>query len=160
MDESLQRRQAAVRAFESRCRTGGLALTTQRRVIFETVLDGRGHPDAETLFAVIRNRLPGISRTTVYRVLDTLVRIGVISKALHTGAKARFDGTTGIHHHLVCVRCDRIIDVYDERLDALPRPNTRRLGFTITDGQVLFRGICAACRKREGGKSAGIATKS
>jgi len=84
----------------------------------------------------------------------------VIAKALHAGATSRFDGNRAAHHHLVCVRCDRIIDVYDKRLDALPRPDTRRLEFTITDGQVQFRGICAACRKREGGKSAGSAKKS
>lgn len=149
-----------MRAFESRCRAEGLALTPQRRLIFEAVLDSRDHPDADAVFEAVRGRLPGISRATVYRVLDALARIGVIDKALHAGATSRFDGNRAAHHHLVCVRCDLIIDIIDERLDALPRPDTRRLGFLIADGQVQFRGICAACRKREGGKSGGSSGKS
>lgn len=155
MEPSDSQRQEAVRAFEARCRAEGLALTSQRRLVFAALLDNRDHPDADAVFEAVRVRLPGISRTTVYRILDALSRIGMIDKALHAGAATRFDGNRVAHHHLVCVQCDRIFDVCDKRLDALPRPDTRRLGFTITDGQVQFRGVCAACRKRAGGTRKG-----
>ena len=134
--------------FVELCREVGLPLTIQRRTVLEAVLGRDDHPTAEQLYGEVQGRLPGISRTTVYRVLDMLVHIGIISKACHPGATARFDRNTNQHHHLVCLHCDKVIDLEDKRLDALKLPETRHLGFEITDFRVQLRGICADCRKK------------
>ena len=57
------------------CKDTGLSLTIQRRRVFETLLSRKDHPSADDLYHDIRVQLPGISRTTVYRVLDTLVEL-------------------------------------------------------------------------------------
>ena len=146
--DSEQRRQRQAH-LERAVREAGLPLTVQRRVIFEAVLDLGGHPTADQVHGEVRRRLDGISRTTVYRTLETLVRLEVITKACHPGTAVRFDAETGLHHHLVCMRCDRVEDIHDARLDTLPVPDTTSFGFEVKDFRVQLRGLCRRCREEE-----------
>jgi Fe2+ or Zn2+ uptake regulation protein len=91
----------------------------------------------------------GISRATVHRALETLVKLGVITKTCHPGNVIRYDGRTDVHHHLVCMRCDKVIDICDERLDAIEIPDTSAYGFQVEDFRVQFRGVCKKCRGRK-----------
>lgn len=131
--------------FEEQCRRHGLALTVQRRAVFEALYLRRDHPTADQVYAAVRHRLPGVSRTTVYRVLETFVRAGLITKACHPGAAARYDPVVRRHHHLVCLRCEKIVDFLDSRLDHLPRPKAKHHDFVIDDYCVHFRGLCGEC---------------
>jgi len=135
-------------AFEALCRREGLALTVQRRGIMEVLARRTDHPTADQIYEEVAPRLPGVSRTTVYRVLDTLVRIGAVRRASHLGAAARFDPNTARHHHLVCLECDKVVDLDDVPVAVPPLPARRRAGFDVVDYAVDFRGTCPACRKR------------
>lgn len=150
MDERI--RQQRLDLFEQQCREQGVPFTVQRRAILETVLSLDGHPTADQVYEAVALRLSGISRTTVYRTLETLVRMGVITKACHPGKPVRFDSRVENHHHLVCLSCDEVVDIFDEHLDALPVPDTSAFGFTVSDFQVQLRGICRRCREKEGEK--------
>jgi Fur family peroxide stress response transcriptional regulator len=135
--------------FEALCRERGLPLTVQRRDVLKAVLERDDHPSADQIFESVKDRIPGLSRTTVYRVLDTLVGLGVIRRLHHPGAGARFDGKTHRHHHLVCRQCHRVIDVESKKLDDLRLPPNQRHGFEIEDYSVHFMGICQPCRENE-----------
>jgi Fur family peroxide stress response transcriptional regulator len=138
-----------LRAFEDRCREAGFPLTVQRRVILETMLRRDDHPTAEQIHEAVQARVPEISRATVYRALESLVRLGVIRRAHHLGPATRFDSNTGHHHHLVCVRCNCVTDFEDARLDSLPLPDRSRTGFQTVDYSVHFTGLCAECRQAD-----------
>lgn len=142
-------KQARLRRFEESCRQRGLSLTVQRRTILKAALDQTDHPTADQIYIRVRAALPDVSRTTVYRVLDVLVEIGAIARVFSPGAAARFDPVTEQHHHLVCVRCERIIDLPDDafRHRVQPPPGPLR-SFVVQDFSIYFRGTCAACRKR------------
>jgi Fur family peroxide stress response transcriptional regulator len=127
----------------------GLVLTPQRRAIFRAVLDIGEHPTADRVYAALRRRRLRVSRATVFRTLEALARMGAITKACHPGSAVRYDGRTGRHHHLVCTRCDRIVDFVDTRLDALPVPDTASFGFRVDELRVQLRGICRQCRQQE-----------
>jgi len=131
------------------CRAQGLTLTPQRRAILRAVLHADDHPTADRVHAALARRRFRVSRATVFRTLESFARLGVISKACHPGSAVRYDRRTDRHHHLVCLRCDRVIDISDARLDALPVPDTRRFGFVVSDFSVQLRGICKECRKQE-----------
>lgn len=146
MHSSSRRRR--LQEFEDLCRRQGLPLTVQRRVILEAVLAREDHPSAERVFNAIQGRLPGVSRTTVYRVLETLVRVGVINRICHPGNAARFDPKIHQHHHLVCLHCDRILDLEDESLNALKLPAIDTAGYEISEFHIHFRGACPACLRK------------
>jgi Fur family peroxide stress response transcriptional regulator len=137
-----------MREFEAMCRAGGVPLTVQRRVTLEVVLERDDHPTADQVFDSVKRRVPGVSRTTVYRVLDTLVEMGVIRRLHHPGPTARYDGKIKRHHHLICKKCNKVIDIDNARLDRLRAPEEMPQGFEIEDFSVHFMGVCADCRKR------------
>ncbi|MEW5885068.1 MAG: Fur family transcriptional regulator [Armatimonadota bacterium] len=140
----------SLKALREACRRSGIPLTTQRSVIFEALAVREDHPTAEQILEDVRARLSEISRTTVYRVLDTLTKLGFASKTCAPGGAVRFDPRTERHHHLVCMGCDQVIDLQDPAFDALPMPHFKKSrGFEIRDYSVYFQGLCAACRRDE-----------
>jgi Fur family peroxide stress response transcriptional regulator len=134
--------------FESLCHEQGLPLTVQRREILIAVLERDDHPTADQVYDSVKDRIRGLSRTTVYRVLETLVGLGMIRRLHHPGASARFDGKTRRHHHLVCRMCHQVIDVESPSLDDLQLSPKQRRGFQIEDYSVHFIGICARCSEK------------
>lgn len=146
MNQKNQFKESKLQALEDGCRQNGFAMTVQRRVIMEALAERTDHPTADQLYDTVKGRLRGISRTTVYRVLETLVGIGVAQKISNPEAKARFDADTDRHHHAVCSQCQRVSDVHDSRLNSLPMPASEIGGFAITDYSINFSGLCADCR--------------
>jgi len=144
MTERLKQR---VAGFEAECRKRGLAVTVQRRTVFEALSARRDHPTADQVYDAVRDRIPGLSRTTVYRVLEALVEAGFVRKVHHAGGVARFDPVTHRHHHLVCEACGRLVDLDDAAVPALRLPEARGSGFRIKDYSVSFLGLCGACAR-------------
>jgi len=138
-------RTARLQAFEEECRRRGLALTVQRRAVFEELADRRDHPTADQIYDAVHVRLGGLSRTTVYRVLETLVEAGLARKVHHADAVVRYDPVTERHHHLVCERCGRLVDLDDAVVPRVPIPDARGTGFRIHDYSVSFTGVCSSC---------------
>jgi len=132
-------------AFEQECRRRGLAMTIQRRTVFEELAGRRDHPTADQVYEAVQHRLPTLSRTTVYRVLETLVETGFARKVHHPDAVVRFDPTTGRHHHLVCEACGRLVDLDDAVVPKVRIPAANGTGFRIRDYSVSFNGLCSSC---------------
>jgi Fur family peroxide stress response transcriptional regulator len=129
-------------------REGGLPVTSQRRAVFEAILDRIDHPTTEQLYLTVRGDLPQISRMTVHRILNTFVSLGLVARTCHPGSSARFDPKLRQHHHLVCLNCGRIIDVEDPRLNNVPWPKVNPEEFQIEGYHVHFRGRCAICAQK------------
>ncbi len=144
-DESIP---GKLEAFEALCRKKKLALTHQRRVIFQAVLERNDHPTADQVYEAVRERIPGVSRTTVYRVLEMLVELGVVGRLHPSGPAVRFEGKTRRHHHLICRRCQRVLDIEDPALDALPVPRIAARKFRVEDYSVQILGVCGECREK------------
>ncbi len=131
---------------ESICRKNGLALTVQRRAICEALYSRKDHPTADQVYEDIKIRLKGVSRTTVYRVLDTLVSIGVAKRISNPDSTARYDGDIQRHHHLTCTKCGTVYDLHDPALNSLQVSLDNGNGFEIMDYSITFTGLCARCR--------------
>lgn len=126
------------------CQERGLAMTVQRRTILEELVGRKDHPTADQVYDGVRDRLPGLSRTTVYRVLDTFVKVGAVQKVFHPDAVARFDPIHERHHHVTCSQCGRLFDLDAEAVPDVALPVLE--GFSIEDYTINFSGICSGCR--------------
>jgi Fur family peroxide stress response transcriptional regulator len=141
---------SSINVLIERCRARGIPCTAQRRGTLEVLLSRADHPTADQIYEDVRRRLPSVSRMTIYRVLELLVGLGIVRKVSHPGSAVRYDPNLHPHHHLLCLRCDKLIDIEEGALDTLPAPpEARRLGFEIDDHLVQFRGICAECQQKE-----------
>ena len=130
------------------CRERDLRLTLQRGALLETLVECGDHPSAEQLYVRVCRKLPGLSRATVFRILEQLVAKGVIGKACHPGRSARYDVRTELHHHLVCLRCESMTDIFDDSLDRVVLPDTTAYNFDAVDFRVQLRGYCRKCQRQ------------
>jgi Fur family peroxide stress response transcriptional regulator len=138
-------RQAAV---ERRCEAAGVTLTVQRRAVIQSLASRVDHPTPDDVYADVLERLPGVSRGTVYRILDKLATRGLITRVSHLGPAARYDAHVGRHHHLVCERCGAIRDLEDAALDAIRIPRQAgEGGFRVSGYSVHIRGVCSRCER-------------
>ncbi len=133
-------------SLEAVFRENGLPLTVQRKVILEAILDRKDHPTADQIYETVKVDLPGLSKATVYRVLDLLVQVGVVQKVFHTDAMTRFDPMVSRHHHATCRLCGQFNDLDPDIVPDIPLPKTEGLGFEITDYSINFTGICSRCQ--------------
>lgn len=129
-----------------RLRERGWRLTAQRRVVAE-VLDGdHVHLTADEVHARAIERLPEISRATVYNTLGELVGIGEVTEVATDGRAKRYDPNAHRpHQHLVCSRCGTIRDVRPQGDPLAALPVSERFGFTVSQAEVTYRGLCPDC---------------
>lgn len=98
----------------------GHRLTGQRRFIYEAVRRFNGHPNAEEVYRLVRQRAPKVSLATVYNGLEALVAAGELGKLPRAGVMpARYELRKDVHHHARCVDCDMVWDL-DPPADPLP----------------------------------------
>lgn len=125
----------------------GLRVTPQRLVLLGLLLDEGGHPSAEDLHRRARERLPGLSATSIYKTLHALQDAGLV-REVHVGSgPVRFDGPVDRHHHRVCRACGRLADVpCSAPTDGCVAGHVLSDGFALEQVEVTFYGLCADCR--------------
>src|SRR5262249_61379534 len=98
---------ARLAEFVANCRRKKMAVTPQRLAVMRALLESGDHPRADRIYALVRREHPRISLATVHRTLERLCEVGEARKVTPLHETARYDGNTGPHHHVVCVRCKR-----------------------------------------------------
>lgn len=126
-------------------RDRGLRVTPQRQAIFRLLQSNAEHPTVESLHEAARGDMPTISLKTVYQTVHDLESMGQV-ELIHLGTRSvRVDpNVEHAHHHLVCTECGRVRDVLVD-VTKLKVPAPERQGFTVSDVEVSFRGVCDDC---------------
>jgi Fur family ferric uptake transcriptional regulator len=121
-------------------------LTVQRRTVAEVLSAPDLHLTAEEIFARARERVPEISRATVYNTLADLQAMGEVEEVQLTTGPVRYDPNANVaHHHLVCENCGEIHDVHPRGLEHLGLSQRDQESFELETVEVTFRGICSRC---------------
>jgi Fur family peroxide stress response transcriptional regulator len=142
-------RSEAARRIESlseALRRDGLRLTHQRLEVMREIAGTDEHPDVETIYRGVRQRVPTISLDTVYRSLGALADLGFVRRVAAAGGPARYDANMSRHQHFVCTRCGLVRDIASPRLDAWHSMEEASVPGTVESVEVQFKGICAQCR--------------
>lgn len=138
-----------LKSFKELFRDSGIKLTHQRLEIFKEIVQSQNHPDAETVFQNVRQRIPTISLDTVYRTLWKLKDLELIHSIGTPKESTRFDANLKQHHHFVCKVCGKMRDFYSEQLNDLQLPDAiGELGIAKTT-HVEVRGICRDCEEKQ-----------
>lgn len=127
-------------------RQAGLRLTTARQTVFRALQ----HTDIPLTASDIAQRCPHINRTSVYRIIDTFQRLGIIA-TIRVGWKPHYELAEPFlphHHHLICQRCKHAAPLQDPELEALIHLIGTRHEFTITQHHFELEGICRQCRSQ------------
>ncbi len=131
--------------FMDLCRNAGVKLTHQRMEIYREIAQTGDHPDAETVFQGVRERIPTVSLDTVYRTLWLLSDLNLINIMGPLRERTRFDANLSRHHHFVCIRCGLTRDFYSPELDVLQISKSVKSFGHVEAAQIEVRGVCLAC---------------
>jgi len=137
---------AALAQLEARCAAAGTPVTSQRRAVLLELLGRDDHPTVDQLYQAVAERMPDVSRATVYRTVEKLEELALVTRVPHPGSSVRLDGNTEPHHHFLCTRCEAIEDLAPETV-----PGHADLAFVAGDERAPERiavqvfGICQRC---------------
>ena len=133
---------ASTRFNEAGFRTGAA-----RRQVIE-LLDGE-HCAVSAL--EIDRRLPSVGRATVYRTLEQLEQLDLVHRVDVGGEVVAYERNdpSEHHHHIVCVRCGRLIPFEDSGLERAIHTAGERAEFEIVSHDVLLRGVCPGCQGKD-----------
>jgi Fur family ferric uptake transcriptional regulator len=132
--------------FREFIREHGLKSTRQRDEIANWFFHHKGHLSAEQIYRDVKQEVPGIGFSTVYRTMKLLVEAGLVSERHFGDGEATYENVHGHHDHCICTSCGKITEFEDERIEALQRAVAEKQGFELTSHKMELYGLCSSCR--------------
>lgn len=89
----------------------------------------------------------GVARASIYRILEELEELGLVTRVDVGQGLARFEAARADHHHhhMVCDRCGEIRPFEDPELERSIKSLTERVPFSVEEHEVVLHGSCADC---------------
>jgi len=126
----------------------GLRYTQQRQSIWNEMCATDEHRDAEEIYLSLRNEGMSVSRATVYRTIDVLVKNNLVRKLELGDGRALYEHKMDLEHHdhLICVQCGKIEEFMDETIEEIQEKIVNDLGFKLIRHIHQLFVICNNCR--------------
>ena len=126
-------------------RRHGLQVTAQRLAVLRAV-SGVPHSTADDIYTVVGAEIGAISRQAVYDALAALTDKGLLRRIQPAGSSARYENRVGDnHHHLICRRCSRMVDVDCAVGDTPCLTAAEDSGYEVDEAEVIYWGRCPEC---------------
>ena len=132
----------------SELRKAGLKVTLPRVKILDIMEAGSNrHQSAEDVYKALLDMGEDIGLATVYRVLTQFESAGLVKRHHFEGGHSVFELNEGTHHdHILCVKCGKVDEFFDETIEMRQKDIARKLGYEMTDHCLYMYGICANCQ--------------
>ena len=126
----------------------GLKITLPRVKILQILASSEvHHVSAEDVYKLLLENSEEIGLATVYRVLTQFEQAGLVIRHNFEGGHSVFELSSDKHHdHIVCLRCGRVEEFADDKIEQLQRKIADKLGFELTDHNLNMYGLCQECR--------------
>ena len=137
-------------------RQEGYRLTPQRMMILDIINDSVSHISAEEIHQKVRQQYPFVNISTIYRTLNLLKRLRLISETDLGEGYVRYELLERErHHHLVCRQCGESFALEHDFLKPLQLRLLKKYGFAADVDHFAIFGLCQRCRSGEGTAVAG-----
>lgn len=132
-------------AWDQRLRASGYRITPQRQLVLAAVNELQ-HGTPEEILAVVQRTAAGVNLSTVYRTLDVLQEVGLITHAhIGHGPPVFHALEERAHIHLVCDSCGAVVSLDAAIAEGFVAAIQHTVGFGVDIGHVSLQGRCAAC---------------
>ena len=125
----------------------GYRLTPQRMMVLEALHQAEGHITAPEIYGRVRAKYPWVNKSTIYRTLELLKELDLVTETELGGDKLYYHhADKGHHHHLVCQKCGRTIDLDESLLTPLEDTLRRKYHFQAEMKHLAIHGHCLHCQ--------------
>ena len=137
--------------FKAQLKIMNLKVTRERVIILEEVMKRKDHFDADQFAADLSVSGVKVSRATVYRTLDILHDMEIVHKTTLGHKHQHYENMVNrAHHdHLVCLKCDKVVEFLEPRIEELQEKVCVDHGFEIKDHSLQLFGICGDCKEAD-----------
>ncbi|MCF2529587.1 Fur family transcriptional regulator [Yinghuangia soli] len=136
-----------------RIRAHGERVTIARTAVLRVLADSKAYLTADQIFVEVSRAAPGVHRTTIYRALDALERLGLVVQTRMGQDAAAYQlaayllGESDPRLHVVCRACGRVQEVAGDLLDAVARRLAAEYAFRLDPTGVALTGHCDTCTR-------------
>jgi len=123
----------------------GIKPSIQRIQIYKFLMENRGHPTAKDIYEKISEKIPTLSKTTVYNSIKLFANKGLLNPIKTIEGEVRYDIDTGFHPHFLCRKCGKI---YDLDSTTISEEKKEIDGHLIEKQRICYSGICKKCREK------------
>ena len=111
----------------------GLRYTNQREAIWREINSSREHRNADEIYFSVLKKGTKVSRATVYRTIDVLVKHGLVKKidGVENGSLYENKLDRKHHDHMICIETGKIIEFYNKELENLQDQIAKEKGYKI-----------------------------
>ncbi|NTV98583.1 MAG: transcriptional repressor [Chlorobiaceae bacterium] len=120
----------------------------QRERLLELLRSTEIHPTASWLYDHLKEEFPNLSLGTIYRNLSILIDQCLIQKINAGSTFDRFEAKTTPHHHLICSKCGKIIDLEEKVMHEINEEIRNSTDFDIKGYRIEFFGTCRKCQEK------------
>ena len=121
-------------------------ITPQQQAVFKVFQDGSGHYSAEQVYAIVVKVLPRVSLATVYRNLDKLSDLSLVTKTSIQGINY-FELHKSPHYHAICLSCGAIEDIDGGPASDIEEFFARSTSYALTGHELVLYGVCPTCQQ-------------
>ena len=128
-------------------KSAGLKVTLPRLKILEVLEKSPNHHlSAEDIYRVLIEQNEEVGVATIYRVLSQFEESGIVQKLNFENNQAVYELCGVDHHdHLVCLKCNKIIEFQDDVIEKHQVQIAKKHGFELTDHSLYLYGLCKDC---------------
>lgn len=129
------------------CKERGFSLTYQREVIYRALAASESHPTPEAIYAQVSRQIPSISVATVYKNIKFFLDLGLLKEVTVLHERQLLDADLEPHHHFVCQKCKKVIDISERDLEPVRWKGDPPPGIRIDGYKVEVTGLCNRCAR-------------
>ena len=117
-------------------------------MVISAIENSDDHISADEIYAQVVTKYPHVNISTVYRTLELLKRLGLVTETDLGGGRVRYHpADKGHHHHLVCQECGAIIDLDESVLTPVSGLLLNKFDFVADLNHLAIFGRCINCNK-------------
>ena len=133
-----------------------IKITRKRQAILDVLKNTDEHLTAENIYFILKRKNIKVGLATIYRTLDLFYQNGIVNKINIGDGTIRYeyvDRERIHHHHLVCIKCGKVMEYTDEEeplfLEQLAERIKKNYGFSVLSHEIYLYGICKECNEKK-----------